>query len=62
MYRHISKGAWTFSHKDDGWQVSDCTAECLKVLTTWISNININKVHEQHIYVNNLHGQHILVN
>ncbi|KAG4948717.1 hypothetical protein JHK86_041956 [Glycine max] len=30
MYRHISKGAWTFSHKDDGWQVSDCTAECLK--------------------------------
>ncbi|KAH1208533.1 Beta-amyrin synthase [Glycine max] len=30
MYRHISKGAWTFSHKDDGWQLSDSTAECLK--------------------------------
>lgn len=32
MYRHISKGAWTFSIQDHGWQVSDCTAEGLKVL------------------------------
>ncbi|KAB1212033.1 Lupeol synthase [Morella rubra] len=30
MYRHISKGAWTFSMGDHGWQVSDCTAEGLK--------------------------------
>ncbi|KAI5422609.1 hypothetical protein KIW84_045880 [Lathyrus oleraceus] len=30
MYRHISKGSWTFSDKDHGWQVSDCTAESLK--------------------------------
>nr|BBI55112.1 multifunctional oxidosqualene cyclase [Bauhinia forficata] len=30
MYRHISKGAWTFSDQDNGWQVSDCTAEGLK--------------------------------
>ncbi|EEF35089.1 Cycloartenol synthase, putative [Ricinus communis] len=30
MFRHISKGAWTFSDKDQGWQVSDCTAESLK--------------------------------
>uniref|UniRef100_A0A7N0TBU7 Terpene cyclase/mutase family member n=1 Tax=Kalanchoe fedtschenkoi TaxID=63787 RepID=A0A7N0TBU7_KALFE len=30
MYRHISKGSWTFSDKDYGWQVSDCTAEGLK--------------------------------
>ncbi|CAN1191093.1 Beta-amyrin synthase [Linum perenne] len=30
MYRHISKGSWTFSNKDHGWQVSDCTAEGLK--------------------------------
>ncbi|XP_050873969.1 mixed-amyrin synthase-like isoform X3 [Lathyrus oleraceus] len=30
MYRHISKGSWTFSDKDHGWQVSDCTAEALK--------------------------------
>nr|WRO65028.1 dammarenediol-II synthase [Neoalsomitra integrifoliola] len=30
MHRHISKGAWTFSDRDHGWQVSDCTAEALK--------------------------------
>ncbi|XP_019261522.1 PREDICTED: beta-amyrin synthase-like [Nicotiana attenuata] len=29
MYRHISKGSWTFSDQDHGWQVSDCTAEGL---------------------------------
>ncbi|PIA36978.1 hypothetical protein AQUCO_03100016v1 [Aquilegia coerulea] len=29
MHRHISKGSWTFSDKDQGWQVSDCTAEGL---------------------------------
>ncbi|GMN65193.1 hypothetical protein TIFTF001_034264 [Ficus carica] len=28
-FRHISKGAWTFSDRDHGWQVSDCTAEAL---------------------------------
>lgn len=32
MFRHISKGSWTFSDQDHGWQVSDCTAEGLKVL------------------------------
>ncbi|KAJ4718761.1 Terpene cyclase/mutase family member [Melia azedarach] len=35
MFRHISKGTWTFSNKDHGWQVSDCTAEsflcCLRL-------------------------------
>ncbi|KAL3753876.1 hypothetical protein ACJRO7_001167 [Eucalyptus globulus] len=30
MHRHISKGSWTFSDQDHGWQVSDCTAESLK--------------------------------
>ncbi|KAL9663994.1 hypothetical protein QQ045_019389 [Rhodiola kirilowii] len=30
MHRHISKGAWTLSDQDHGWQVSDCTAEALK--------------------------------
>ncbi|XP_038698932.1 beta-amyrin synthase-like [Tripterygium wilfordii] len=30
MYRHISKGSWTFSDQDHVWQVSDCTAEALK--------------------------------
>ncbi|PKI56918.1 hypothetical protein CRG98_022691 [Punica granatum] len=29
MHRHISKGSWTFSDQDHGWQVSDCTAEGL---------------------------------
>ncbi|KAH7867349.1 hypothetical protein Vadar_032334 [Vaccinium darrowii] len=30
MFRHITKGSWTFSDQDHGWQVSDCTAEGLK--------------------------------
>ncbi|KAL5543987.1 hypothetical protein UlMin_007771, partial [Ulmus minor] len=30
MDRHISKGSWTFSVQDQGWPVSDCTAEGLK--------------------------------
>nr|QHT64456.1 2,3-oxidosqualene cyclase 3 [Tripterygium wilfordii] len=30
MFRHISKGSWTFSDRDHGWQVSDCTAESMK--------------------------------
>ncbi|KAK4592983.1 hypothetical protein RGQ29_017211 [Quercus rubra] len=30
MHRHISKGSWTFSDQDQGLQVSDCTAKCLK--------------------------------
>ena len=30
-YRHISKGAWPFSTPDNGWPVSDTTAEGLKV-------------------------------
>ncbi|KAF3431861.1 hypothetical protein FNV43_RR26597 [Rhamnella rubrinervis] len=30
MYRHISKGSWAFCDRDQGWQVSDCTAEGLK--------------------------------
>jgi beta-amyrin synthase len=34
MYRHISKGSWTFSDQDHGWQLSDCTAEALKVKMT----------------------------
>ncbi|KAJ0074529.1 hypothetical protein Patl1_37603 [Pistacia atlantica] len=29
MFHHISKGSWTFSDQDHGWQVSDCTAESL---------------------------------
>ncbi|XAR69571.1 hypothetical protein NMG60_11001215 [Bertholletia excelsa] len=32
MYRHFTKGSWTFSDQDMGWLVSDCTAESLKCL------------------------------
>lgn len=46
MHRHISKGSWTFSDQDHGWQVSDCTAEGLKVAT----NIR----YEQLCFVNKL--------
>ncbi|KAL5728620.1 myb-like DNA-binding protein bas1 [Ranunculus cassubicifolius] len=31
MHRYISKGSWAFSDQDNGWQVSDCTAEALMV-------------------------------
>ncbi|XP_047307745.1 dammarenediol II synthase-like [Impatiens glandulifera] len=34
MYRHFTKGSWTFSDQDQGWAVSDCTAEALKCLIT----------------------------
>ncbi|KAJ9691013.1 hypothetical protein PVL29_013265 [Vitis rotundifolia] len=30
-YHHLSKGAWTFSDRDHGWQVSDGTSEALRV-------------------------------
>lgn len=30
-YRHISKGGWPFSTADNGWPISDCTAQGLKV-------------------------------
>ncbi|CDP05547.1 unnamed protein product [Coffea canephora] len=32
MYRHFTKGSWTFSDQDQGLAVSDCTAEALKCL------------------------------
>jgi len=32
MFHHISKGAWTLAERDHGLQVSDGTAECLKVI------------------------------
>ncbi|KAJ1256800.1 hypothetical protein BS78_K312000 [Paspalum vaginatum] len=31
-YRHRSKGSWTLSTVDNGWSVSDCTAEALQAL------------------------------
>lgn len=41
MHRHISKGSWTFSDQDHGWQVSDCTAEGLKVCNLNLVNCGI---------------------
>ena len=32
MHRQFSKGSWTFTDQDQGWAVSDCTAEALKVI------------------------------
>nr|KAJ0224937.1 hypothetical protein LSAT_V11C100030400 [Lactuca sativa] len=32
MYRHLTKGSWAFSDQDQGWAVSDCTAEALMCL------------------------------
>ncbi|XP_076911918.1 cycloartenol Synthase-like [Bidens hawaiensis] len=31
-YRHISKGGWPFSTADNGWPISDCTAQGLKAV------------------------------
>ena len=31
MFHHISKGSWTFADRDHALQVSDDTAECMKV-------------------------------
>ncbi|XP_038890186.1 beta-amyrin synthase-like isoform X6 [Benincasa hispida] len=42
MYRHMSKGGWTFSDQDHGWQVSDCTAEnlmCCLIFSTMSPDI-----------------------
>ncbi|KAK7272775.1 hypothetical protein RJT34_29606 [Clitoria ternatea] len=53
MYRHTSKGAWTFSMQDQGWQVSDCTAEGLKVallLSQLPSNVVGEKMETERFY------------
>ncbi|VAI85726.1 unnamed protein product [Triticum turgidum subsp. durum] len=42
-YRHRSKGSWTLSTADNGWSVSDCTAEALKALLL-LSKISPNLV------------------
>ncbi|CAE5964648.1 unnamed protein product [Arabidopsis arenosa] len=53
MYRHISKGAWTFSDRDHGWQVSDCTAEALKcclLLSMMPADIVGQKIDDEQLY------------
>ncbi|CAJ1951641.1 unnamed protein product [Sphenostylis stenocarpa] len=42
-YRHISKGGWPFSTPDNGWPVSDCTAEGLKTAIL-LSNLPFERV------------------
>nr|WRO65027.1 beta-amyrin synthase [Neoalsomitra integrifoliola] len=42
MHRHISKGSWTFSDRDHGWQLSDSTAEnltCCLIMSTMPSEL-----------------------
>nr|CAB3470500.1 unnamed protein product [Digitaria exilis] len=52
-YRHRSKGSWTLSTADNGWCVSDCTAEALQALLC-VSKASTNLVNEpmqvQHLY------------
>nr|ADK12003.1 beta-amyrin synthase [Aralia elata] len=53
MYRHISKGSWTFSDQDHGWQVSDCTAEGLKcclIFSTMPEEIVGKKMEPERLY------------
>ncbi|RDX91737.1 Cycloartenol synthase, partial [Mucuna pruriens] len=42
-YRHICKGGWPFSTTDNGWPVSDCTAEGLKAAIL-LSNLSFETV------------------
>ncbi|CAI0420778.1 unnamed protein product [Linum tenue] len=52
MFRHRSKGSWTFSDRDHGWPVSDCTAESLKcclLFSTMPPNIVGDKIQFQNL-------------
>ncbi|XP_019077782.1 beta-amyrin synthase isoform X2 [Vitis vinifera] len=53
MYRHISKGSWTFSVRDQHWQVSDCTAEgfkCCLLLSVMPPEIVGEKIEPEWLY------------
>uniref|UniRef100_A0A803KQK9 Squalene cyclase N-terminal domain-containing protein n=1 Tax=Chenopodium quinoa TaxID=63459 RepID=A0A803KQK9_CHEQI len=53
MYPHISKGAWSFCDRDEGWQVSDCTADALKcclMLSTMPPEIVGKKMDPERLY------------
>lgn len=41
FFRHRTKGAWNFSTRSQGWQVSDCTAEGLRVVLLLRDNKSI---------------------
>ncbi|CAL5007612.1 unnamed protein product [Urochloa decumbens] len=52
-YRHISKGGWAFQVADQGWQVSDCTAEALKaslLLSKFSSDIAGDQMETNRLY------------
>lgn len=52
MYRHISKGSWTFSDQDHGWQLSDCTTEglrCCLLLSTMPTEIVGQKLQDEQL-------------
>ncbi|XP_039030288.1 cycloartenol synthase-like [Hibiscus syriacus] len=53
-YRHISKGGWPFSTADNGWIVSDCTAEGLKA-ALMLSTMPCDIVGEEIIVPDRLH-------
>ena len=66
-YRHISKGGWAFQVADQGWQVSDCTAEALKVqylppvflqfaITNEGNNCSIPPTLDGWVYIGPIHG------
>ncbi|KAE8729896.1 Lupeol synthase [Hibiscus syriacus] len=53
MFRHISKGSWTFSDRDHGWQVSECTAEafkCCLYFTMMAPEMVGKKMEKEHIF------------
>ncbi|KAH7848449.1 hypothetical protein Vadar_002836 [Vaccinium darrowii] len=53
MYRQLSKGAWTFGDQDQGWAISDATAEalkCLLLLSQMSPEIAGEKVDTQRLY------------
>ncbi|GAY61015.1 hypothetical protein CUMW_206550 [Citrus unshiu] len=53
MFRHISKGGWTFSNKDHGWPVSDCSSEsflCCLHLSTMPPEIVGEKMEPERFY------------
>ncbi|RCV23074.1 hypothetical protein SETIT_4G270200v2 [Setaria italica] len=52
-YRHRSKGSWTLSTLDNGWSVSDCTAEALKallLLSKTSLNLSVDPIKEESLY------------
>ncbi|KAF3623266.1 Beta-amyrin synthase [Capsicum annuum] len=59
IYRHISKGSWTFSYQDHGWQVSDTTAEasrCCLLFSTMPSELVDEAMEPARLYESSKYG------